>query len=155
MKDLVSYKSAFRSWGIDAFLNTSWVDNPSIKWFVTRIREALDSVRNGKPLVVGVCGNMGTGKNAAVEFFTKLVPSLTSSVFNRDGVFTETDTIRSVELAFADPIREIGKLFGFTMKQMTDRTLKETVDPRWGVSPRTFMQKVGTEMFRDNLCQDV
>lgn len=155
MKDLDAYKSSFRSWGINAFLNTSWIDNPSIKWFGTRIREALDEVRNDKPIVVGVCGNMGTGKNAAVEFFTKLIPSLTSSVLSRDNVFAETTTIRSTELAFADPIREIGKLFGFTMEQMTDRTLKETVDPRWGVSPRTFMQKVGTEMFRDNLCQDV
>ena len=141
-EELRKYYSDFRSWGLDAFRNTSWIDDPTFDWFCTRIREALDETRNSKPFVIGVCGNAGTGKNAAVEFFTKVAPYN----FGR---------MRCSEMAFADPIREIGKIFGFTAEQMSDRTLKETVDEFWGVSPRTFMQKVGTEMFRENLCQDV
>ena len=141
-EELRRYYTDFRSWGLDAFRNTSWIDYPTFDWFCTRIREALDETRNNKPFVIGVCGNAGTGKNAAVEFFTKVAPYN----FGR---------MRCAEMAFADPIREIGKIFGFTAEQMSDRTLKETADEFWGVSPRTFMQKVGTEMFRENLCQDV
>ena len=59
------------------------------------------------------------------------------------------------KMAFADPIRDIGEIFGFTRVQMTDRKLKETEDPFWGFSPRTFMQKVGTEMFRNCLRDDI
>jgi hypothetical protein len=136
------YASNFRSWALNAFLNTSWVDNPTFDWFCKRINEALDETRNNVPFVVGVCGNAGCGKNAAVEFFTKVASHHFGSM-------------RCTELAFADPIREISKIFGFTPEQMTDRVLKETVDEFWGISPRTFMQKVGTEMFRDNLDEDV
>ena len=135
------YALKFRSWAINAFLNTSWVDNPTIDWFVDRINKALDaSIGDKAPLVVGVCGNMGCGKDTGVEFFT-------------DNYYT--DSVRCTKLAFADPIREIGKIFGFTPIQMSDRTLKETVDERWGISPRKFMQLVGTEMFRNNLREDV
>lgn len=142
-----TYLCDFRSWAIDAFLNTSWVDNPTFQWFNTKILDAATYAQNNTykkdaPILIGVCGNAGCGKNAAVDFFTThdLNPYLAQY---------------STQLAFADPIRKIGEIFGFSMEQMTDRVLKEAVDPRWGFSPRQFMQKVGTEMFRDHLREDI
>ena len=38
-------------------------------------------------------------------------------------------------------------LFGFTSDQL-ESDIKETVDPRWGVSPRRVMQYLGTEVFQ-------
>ena len=51
---------------------------------------------------------------------------------------------------FADPIKDILK----TMFDLSDLQLnedKEKIDERWGVSPRTFLQKFGTEICRDNI----
>ena len=135
------YKSKFKNWAFDAFLNSSWVDNPDLKWFGTRINEAFHNPekKNEGPFIFGLCGNAGTGKDSATEYL-RYCPYL-------DG--------GAQKLALADPIREIAKVFGFTQEQMSDRTLKETEDPFWGFSPRTFMQKVGTEMFRNNLREDI
>ena len=59
------------------------------------------------------------------------------------------------KLAFADGIRKIGKIFGFTEEQMTNQELKETfVHPVWNITPRVFMQRVGSEMFRNHLDKD-
>jgi hypothetical protein len=53
-----------------------------------------------------------------------------------------------IKCSFADPMRAIGEIFGFTHAQMTDRQLKEKCDEFWGISPRRFLQLVGTDMFR-------
>ena len=135
------YQAKFRNWALDAFLNTSWVDNPTLKWFGTCIDNALKSPekpRNGPSFIFGLCGNAGTGKDSALEY-------LKSNPYSSP----------ILKMAFADPIRDIGEIFGFTRVQMTDRKLKETEDPFWGFSPRTFMQKVGTEMFRNCLRDDI
>jgi len=136
-----AYKSSFRSWAIDAFLNTSHVDNPSLTWFGKCIADALKNPEKKSKLpffVFGLCGNAGTGKDSAIEYLSSC-PYISPVI----------------RMAFADPIREIGEIFGFTRVQMTDRKLKETEDPFWGFSPRTFMQKVGTEMFRNYLREDI
>lgn len=95
-----------------------------------------DYVLDGRPLVIGLAGHAGCGKDSAIV-----------NLLKADHIFART--------AFADKIREIGKIFGFTHHQMTDRTLKEKVDEYWGISPRKFMQLVGSEMFRHHLCPDV
>jgi len=138
MADLVhkKYVNDFNKWASDVFLNTSYADRTDYEWFVKKTNAALDKYRNGTPIIVGLCGNMGTGKDSAIDFCMH-------------------HGIRCARIAFADPIREIGKIFGFTMKQMTDRTLKEQNDDFWHFSPRYFMQKVGTEMFREQLRDDV
>lgn len=51
-------------------------------------------------------------------------------------------------VAFADPLKQAAMtIFGFTEQQCygTEQD-KETVDPRWGFSPRYAMQKLGEEM---------
>ena len=134
------YAHRFRSWALDAFLNTSWVDDPNITWFGRCIAKALQrpEKKSNGPFIIGLCGNAGTGKDSAIEYL-RYCPYIAPSQ----------------KIAFADPIRQIAKLFGFTPKQLSDRKLKEKKDPFWGFSPRLFMQKVGTEMFRDCLRQDI
>lgn len=53
--------------------------------------------------------------------------------------------------AFANPIKEAcGLLFGFSHEQLYG-DLKEEIDPNWGITPRTVMQFVGTEVFRHDI----
>ena len=133
------HNDKFRSWAIDVFLNTSWVDNPDIPWFNDCLYKAITEkykANQDTPVIIGLCGNAGCGKDTVASYFT-------------------SNYLRCTSLAFADPIREIAQIFGFTKEQMSDRTLKETKDIFWGFSPRTFMQKVGTEMFREQLRDDI
>ena len=135
------YINKFKEWAIDSFLNTSWVDDPTIKWFGECVRNAIANpeIEHDGPFIFGLCGNAGTGKDSATQYL-RYCPYLNGGVKS---------------IALADPIRDIGKIFGFTENQMSDRKLKETVDDFWGFSPRTFMQKVGTEMFRNCLREDI
>ncbi len=53
-----------------------------------------------------------------------------------------------VRYAFADPIKEIARiLFNFTQDQLYGNH-KEEIDDRWGISPRQFFQKFGTEVMQ-------
>lgn len=57
--------------------------------------------------------------------------------------------------AFADPVKQVcGIMFDLTPKQLTDPEGKETVDERWGMTPRKMMQTVGTDMVRAQLGND-
>lgn len=55
------------------------------------------------------------------------------------------------EYTFATPLKKICQTAYLLSPQQLYGTLqdKETVDPRWGVSPREIMQFVGTELFRN------
>ncbi len=54
-------------------------------------------------------------------------------------------------LAFADALKDGCKeIFGFTDDQLYGDK-KETIDEYWGVTPRTVLQYVGTDLFRDQL----
>ena len=44
--------------------------------------------------------------------------------------------------------RGLKSFFNLTDEQLYDEKLKEEIDPRWGVSPRKLMQKVGTDIFQ-------
>lgn len=62
-----------------------------------------------------------------------------------------------VEVSWAAPLKEIiGKqLLGLSNEQLygTEQD-KETIDPRWGMSPRDLLQKIGTDLFRDHFMED-
>lgn len=82
--------------------------------------------------LVGLTGAKGAGKSTAAAC---LVSSLG---------YTET--------SFALPLkRACGAMFGFTAEQMEDQVLKETVDKRWGVTPRKALQCVGTQLVRERM----
>lgn len=83
-----------------------------------------------KPLLIGLCGFAGHGKSTAANMF---------KIFG----FTE--------YALATPLKNACKeLFGLTEEQVNGNKKLE-VDPFWGVTPREILQKVGTELFREQL----
>ena len=91
------------------------------------------------PLYIGFTGAAKAGKDTAADALALHLKSLGYNV---------------LRMSFAEPLKKIGEIFGFTKEQMTDQNLKEVVDDFWGITPRKFMQLVGTEMFRNNLCHD-
>ena len=51
----------------------------------------------------------------------------------------------------AQPLKDaLSVLFGFTSDEL-ESSLKEEIHPDWGVSPRTLMQYIGTDIFRDHI----
>lgn len=63
-----------------------------------------------------------------------------------------------VEISFAYPLKEyIGRgVFGLNDDQLYgSEEVREAVDPRWGLSPRAILQKVGTDLLRDGLDEDI
>lgn len=59
------------------------------------------------------------------------------------------------EMSWADPLKmHIGmSIMGFTFDQVYGER-KEVVDEYWGDTPRAFLQKIGTDLFRDQLDTD-
>jgi hypothetical protein len=81
-----------------------------------------------KPLLIGLSGKSGSGKSTAANYLT--------------------DKHGYCQFAFADVLKDtVGTAFGFSEEQLYG-PLKETVDLRWGVSPRWCLQWLGTEVFR-------
>jgi pantothenate kinase len=78
------------------------------------------------PIVIGICGKAGVGKDTLGDYIQK-----------KHGD-------RVIKISFAEPIKQIGMIFGFHANQLYDQTLKEVKDDFWGISPREFMQFVGT-----------
>ncbi len=87
--------------------------------------------------IIGICGPAGSGKSTVAE-------RLESHYGAR-------------RYAFADPLKEmLMRTFDFTYEQMYgSQQDKETVDPRYGHSPRWFMQRVGTQGIRHTFGEDV
>jgi hypothetical protein len=52
---------------------------------------------------------------------------------------------------FAEPIRQIGTILGFTEHQMV--TDKNDIHPQWDMSWRRAAQKIGTDLFREQFDQ--
>lgn len=116
----------------DKFL--SWATT-SPEWFLESVHNALSKQDKR---IVGITGLAGSGKDSALKFM-QICPVL-------------SDLYR--QIAFAEPLKEIARIVGFTSNQLTDRTLKEATDSFWGISPRQFLQMCGTEMFRNVWRQD-
>ena len=80
----------------------------------------------------------------------------------RAGKSTVTDYINRrygfLEMSWAYPLKEIiGKqIFGFTQEQIYGSTAeRERIIPEWSMSSRQILQKVGTDMFRNNIDKDI
>jgi dephospho-CoA kinase len=83
-------------------------------------------------MIIGIIGTIGSGKS-----------TLASYISQKYGY---------TEYSFADPLKKIGELFGFTRNQLYGtQAEKLEINDAWGVSGREFLQKVGTELFRDQL----
>ena len=83
-----------------------------------------------KPIIIGITGRKGCGKDTAAN------------------VLVENFGVH--RLAFADPLRDVCKvLFGFSSKEMLDRSLKESLRDQYPFeTPRETLQKVGTDCIR-------
>lgn len=80
--------------------------------------------------LISVCAKKRAGKDTIADFLIK------NHGFQR--------------YAFADPIKKGAmEMFGFTAEQMWGSTEeKETIDPRWNISPRRMLQLMGTDLFQ-------
>ncbi len=80
--------------------------------------------------VVGFGCTAQVGKDTATEYLEKKYPG------------------RAKRVAFADKLKQVCMLlFGLSYEQCYgSKEIKETIDPRYGMSPREIMQKVGDGM---------
>ena len=143
---------ALNQWLLDTFLNTSGAPRNDKSWFDQCIRTTIieEIEKTGKIPVVGLCGRAGSGKDSALGYFvTKSTPEehMVNEFF--------CSNMFCIHTAFAEALKDIAKIFGFTQAQLTDRKLKEEPDTFWGISPRKFLQMAGTEMFRKVWREDV
>jgi hypothetical protein len=91
-----------------------------------------------KKFPIGITGNLHTGKDTLADLMIKFRP----------GTF--------YKYSFAKPMKDIAvKIFGFTEAQMYEPDKKQEVDPFWDITPRKFLQLMGTDMFRDTFRDDV
>lgn len=89
------------------------------------------------PRVIGFAGKAKSGKDTAASVLDKYVGSGNCAT-----------------MAFADPLKQIAMIFGFTKEQCYDQSKKEIEDEFWGITPRKFLQITGTECFRNNFRTD-
>lgn len=82
-------------------------------------------------MLFGLIGAKGAGKDETANYLKKKYN------FN--------------QYAFAMPLKNICReLFDLSEEQLHG-SLKEVIDPRWNTTPRAIFQKVGTEIFRRHL----
>lgn len=81
-----------------------------------------------RPLIIGLAGKRRSGKGEVCRILAK------------SGI---------VEISFAAPMKEtVTSLFSLEPDACYNQKKKETILPRWGVSPRDMLQVVGTECFQ-------
>jgi hypothetical protein len=80
-------------------------------------------------IIIGLIGRRSAGKSTVAAFLQK--------------------EYGFAELAFATALKSVcQQLFCLSDAQLSDRILKETVDDRWGKSPRQLFQWFGTDVMR-------
>lgn len=91
-----------------------------------------DNIRSTNNLsIVGITGYKGSGKDTVGDTLTK--------------------KLNYVKINFADSLKSVCKtIFCFSNEQLYGND-KEKTDLLWNVTPRTIMQRVGTDLFRDRL----
>ncbi len=87
--------------------------------------------------IIGLLGAAGSGKSAVSNYLV--------------------DKYGARKYAFADPLKAIAqRVFDFTHEQLWGtQEQKETVDPRYGFSPRWLLQRLGTQGIREVFGPDV
>lgn len=83
-------------------------------------------------MLIGITGKIGSGKTTVGNYLVN---------------YWEFQ-----EYIMAEPIKHIGAIFGFSRSQLYGtQNQKLEIHPHWGISGREFLQKIGTDMFRDRL----
>ena len=76
-------------------------------------------------MIIGITGKKRSGKDTIADFLV--------------------EKYNFVKYGFADPIKEIARIiFGFTENQLFEKE-KDIIDEGWGIKPRDFFQKFGTD----------
>lgn len=97
----------------------------------TKQNEQIEQNEQKLPIIVGITGKKFNGKDTLGNHLV--------SKYNY------------VRIAFADPLKEVIKtVFNFNDEQLYGES-KEIIDEYWKVAPRTVMQYVGTDMFRNQI----
>lgn len=87
--------------------------------------------------IIGLSGHAKSGKSTVAKYISS---------------YLHTKNIKTKELAFATPLKEICKiLYNLSDDDLNIQSKKEQIIPYLGVSPRTILQKFGTEIGRDIL----
>ena len=82
-------------------------------------------------MIIGLCAKKQNGKDTMADYLCQ--------------------KYKFIKLTFASPLKDACKLlFGFTAEQVNGDK-KEVIDERWGVTPRTVLQFVGTDLFRKQM----
>ena len=86
-------------------------------------------------LLIGITGNIGSGKTTVAEYIKKIYPN-------------------AIIYSFAEPLKKIAEIFKFDNHQIYgSQEDKLEINKHWNVSCREFLQKVGTELFRNRLSE--
>lgn len=91
-------------------------------------------------MIIGITGAIGSGKDTIADYL------VTSHGFKR--------------ISFAAKVKDVAHVvFGWDREMLEgltreSRAWREVVDPYWGLSPRTALQRIGTEMFRTHIHPD-
>jgi hypothetical protein len=83
-----------------------------------------------EPIIIGITGKIGSGKTTISNYLEK------EYAFN--------------QYSFADPIKNMAISFGFKHHEIFGtQEQKLKINEHWGISGRHFLQKLGTDIFRD------
>ena len=91
--------------------------------------------------IIGITGKARAGKDTMAN-------CLMNSFISKD-----TNENKAIKLSFADPLYDIADLFGFGSKAHSDKW-KPVVNEVWGITGREFLQKIGTDIFRNHFRED-
>lgn len=92
-------------------------------------------------IIIGLVGNQGSGKDTVADYLTQ----------NYD----------FIKISFASPLKDIVSIvFDWDRELLEGTTIesrkwREEVDDYWKITPREALQKVGTDLFRNNLDKDI
>lgn len=103
-----------------------------------KIIENLTKTKLTKDIPIGITGELHAGKDTLADYIM------------------EQSGKDYYKYSFAKPMKQIAKdIFGFTDAQLYDPIVKEQIDEFWEITPRRFLQLLGTDMFRDTFRDDV
>lgn len=87
-------------------------------------------------IIIGLVGTKSAGKDTFADYF----------------IHTYSENTKIVKYAFATPLKKACKeLFLLSDIQLSGTIEKETIDSRWGLSPRQMFQIVGTDFIRNGI----
>lgn len=87
-------------------------------------------IKNYNMTIIGLCGNKRAGKDTFADHLMTL----------HEGI---------QKYSFAGPLKEACRIIFCLNDEQIDGSLKETLDERWGLSPRQMFQTFGTDLVRN------